>query len=94
MTNASSHPSCVMCQRTATIAIDPPRRTFTRRPVSTESSCSIIAVLPNISLCDEHGEEVQSREVSIGWCDDEQCRQYGEKGAPSPCGQYYKELRS
>lgn len=93
MTAASSYATCIICGRAATLAMDPPRRTFARGSDPSDSSYSIIAVLPNISLCDEHGEGVRSHEVSIGWCDDERCRQFGQIGEVSSCGEPYKELR-
>ncbi len=93
MTEASVDTSCLVCGRTGTVAMEPPRRTFARGADPTDPSFSIIAVLPDMPLCDEHAEGVVSREVSIGWCDDEQCRQYGERGEASPCGEPFRELK-
>ncbi len=93
MTSILPDTICVICGRAGTVAIDPPRRTFARGADPSDSSYSIIAVLPDITLCEEHAEDVRSREVAVGWCDDERCRLYGESGEASPCGEPYKELR-
>jgi hypothetical protein len=93
VTEASPVMVCAICGGAGTVAIDPPRRTFARGADPTDASYSIIALLPDIPLCDEHSEEVQGRKVSVGWCDDLRCRMFGESGAVSACGQPYKELR-
>jgi hypothetical protein len=84
---------CIICGRTGAVDLEPPRRTFARGADPADSSYSIIAVLPNIALCDEHAGDVRNHDVSVGWCDDEACRLYGELGDDSPCGKPYKELR-
>ncbi len=93
MTDTAPSPICVLCGRDGTVALDPPRRTFARGADPSDTSYSIIAVLPDIALCEEHAEDVRGRDVSVGWCDDERCRLYGERGENSPCGEPYKELR-
>jgi hypothetical protein len=73
--------------------IEPPRRTLARGTDPDDPSVSIIAVLPDIVLCEEHAEEVRYRHVAVGWCDNERCRAYGEAGLVSPCGELFKEFR-
>lgn len=93
MTDLAAPTICVICGADGTTVIDPPKRTFARGADPSDTSYSIIAVLPDIHLCDEHAAEVTAREVSVGWCDDERCRLYGETGEASPCGEAFKELR-
>lgn len=85
--------ACALCDGEAIETIEPPRRTFARGTDPTDAAYSVIAVLPDIALCEEHAEDIRSGEVSIGWCDDERCRRYGESGEESPCGQPYQALR-
>jgi hypothetical protein len=84
-------PLCAFCGVPGSVTIDPPRRTLARE--SGDPSFSIIAVLPDVMLCDEHAEEVMHRQIVLGWCDDEKCRGYGEARQASPCGALYKELK-
>jgi len=53
----------------------------------------VIALLPDVVLCEDHADEVARGELSLGWCDDEHCRLYGEGGLISPCGQPFKTLK-
>jgi hypothetical protein len=82
---------CVICGVNGSVTIDPPRRTLARE--SADPSFAIIAVLPDVTLCEEHAEEISNRQVVLGWCDDEGCRGYGEARQTSPCGAPYKELQ-
>lgn len=75
------------------MTIDPPRRTLARGTDSADPSFSVIAVLPDVVLCSGHAEEVAQHGLVLGWCDEEQCRAYGEAGDQSPCGQPYKQLK-
>ena len=84
---------CALCGSSGTASAEPPRRTFARGADPEDASFSIIAVLPDIPHCESHAEEFGRRKRTIGWCDDERCRLYGEVGAASPCGVPYKELR-
>jgi hypothetical protein len=86
-------PACVVCGRAGAVEVEPPRRTLARGTDPTDPAYSIIAVLPDIALCEEHAMTVRSGDVSIGWCDDERCRRFGEVGGPSPCGTPYNKLR-
>jgi len=85
--------TCAICGHDGSVAIEPPRRTLARGADSGDPSFSIIAVLPDVMLCEEHAEEIAQRQLLLGWCDDEQCRIYGEAGHRSPCGEPYKELK-
>lgn len=91
MTGDAPAAPCAICGLDGSVTIDPPRRTFARE--SADPSFSIIAVLPDVTLCDEHADELLHRQIVLGWCDDEQCRGYGEARQASPCGALYKELR-
>jgi hypothetical protein len=46
-----------------------------------------------VQLCGDHYHQVRSKEVAVGWCDDEECRIYGEIGTLSPCGKPYLALK-
>jgi hypothetical protein len=82
---------CAICGVAGSVTIDPPRRTLARE--SADPSFSIIAVLPDVTLCDEHSEAILHRQIVLGWCDDENCRGFGEARHASPCGELYKELK-
>jgi hypothetical protein len=84
-------PPCAICGLAGSVTIDPPRRTLAR--VSADPSFAIIAVLPDVTLCDEHADEILRRQLVLGWCDDESCRGYGEALQASPCGAPYKQLQ-
>jgi hypothetical protein len=84
--------SCAVCGGTATVMIDPPRRTLTRGSDPNDPSFSVTAILPDMPLCVEHGHDVRRGTRVIGWCDDERCRAYGEIGEASACGEPYKKL--
>lgn len=58
-----------------------------------DPSLSVIVVLPDIFLCEDHAEEVDRGELVLGWCDNERCRVYGEIGVLSPCGQPFQALK-
>jgi hypothetical protein len=85
--------ACVICGGNATVTLNPPRRTFARGPDPDDPSYSIIALLPEVHLCTQHDQAAHKKELSIGWCDDEQCRRYGEVGQTSPCGEQYAALK-
>jgi len=84
--------TCVICADPAAVVLDPPRRTIARGFDPEDPSFSITAILPRLPLCANHAEQVAAKELLIGWCDDERCRLYGERGAPSPCGEPYVQL--
>jgi hypothetical protein len=91
----TSHPSassCAVCGGTATVMIEPPRRTLTRGSDPSDPSFSVTAILPDVPLCAEHALDVRRGARGIGWCDDERCRAYGEIGEASACGEQYKKL--
>jgi len=92
MTEHRERPTCAICGGPGTVVVDPPRRTIARGTDPTDSSYSVIAVLPDVLLCHEHAETVPDR-LPIGWCDDERCRSYGESGEASPCGEPYRKLK-
>ena len=66
-----------------------PRRAFERGPDPQDPSFSITVLLPDVALCATHAQEVSAKTTSIGWCDNELCRMYGEVGQVSPCGQAF-----
>ena len=89
-----SLPACDVCGKRGTVRVEPPRRTLARGADPSDPAYSIIAVLPDIALCDEHALAVRAGDMSVGWCDDERCRRFGEVGGgASPCGAPYKPLR-
>ena len=91
----TTHPEslrCALCGQPGTVMVDPPRRTIARGADPSDSSFSVIAVLPDVLLCEEHADDLAGR-LSIGWCDDERCRLYGESGEASPCGEPYRKLK-
>jgi hypothetical protein len=51
-------------------------------------------ILPDLPLCDEHARRVREGNLHLGWCDDPQCREYGEAGELSACGGRYHSLPS
>jgi hypothetical protein len=53
----------------------------------------VTIVLPDVHLCGDHYHQVRSKEVVVGWCDEEECRIYGETGTTSPCGKPYLVLK-
>ena len=85
--------TCAICGSKGEIAIDPPRRTLARGVDPSDSSYSVTIVLPDVQLCGDHYREVRSRELVLGWCDDEQCRTYGAIGSISECGEPYVVLK-
>lgn len=85
--------NCVVCGEPATVSADPPRRTFARGPDPEDPSFALIAVLPELDLCDDHYRASRTEGLRIGWCDDAQCRRYGEVGSASPCGEPYVLLK-
>lgn len=92
MTSAVPEPGCALCEKPATVVVEPPRRTFARGADPADVSCSITAILPDVLLCDEHGFQVRAGDRLIGWCDDLDCRCYGEVGEVSACGKPYETL--
>lgn len=85
--------TCAVCGSAATVTADPPRRTFARGPDPEDPSFALIAVLPELDLCDDHFRETREAGLLIGWCDDARCRRYGKVGERSPCGEAYERLR-
>lgn len=93
MTEKLATASCVICGAKGVMTIDPPRRTLARGVDPSDSSFSVTIVLPDVQLCGDHYHQVRSKEVVVGWCDDEECRIYGEIGTLSPCGKPYLALK-
>ena len=93
MTTGEPSVVCNVCGRAGSVKIEPPRRTLARGSDPDDPSLSVIAVLPDVVLCEEHADELGRGELSLGWCDNEQCRLYGEAGSVSPCGEPFKPLR-
>jgi hypothetical protein len=85
---------CALCGRNPTALLDPPRRTLDRGLDPDDDSYSITVMLPGVPLCDTHTRDVRQGDVRLGWCDDPECRAYGEAGEPSPCGARYEPLAS
>lgn len=83
---------CVLCGEPATESIEPPRRTLERGSDPSDPSYSVTVILPDVSLCAKHADEVHHGARAIGWCDDERCRTYGALAEPSACGEVYKKL--
>jgi hypothetical protein len=92
VTQHPESPRCAICGQPGTVMVDPPRRTIARGADPSDSSFSVIAVLPDVLLCEEHAEDLPRR-LTIGWCDDERCRLYGESGEASPCGEPFRKLK-
>jgi hypothetical protein len=84
---------CDICGRPGSVSSPPPRRTLARGADPDDPSLSVIAVLPDVVLCEDHAEAVDSGELSLGWCDDERCRVYGEAGLVSACGEPFRTLK-
>jgi hypothetical protein len=93
MTTMTESP-CAVCGQTATAHVDPPRRTLNRGLDPDDDSYSITVMLPNVPLCDRHALDVRDGDLRLGWCDDPECRAYGEAGELSPCGAPYATLAS
>lgn len=70
----------------------PKRRTLDRGPDPDDNSYSITVILPDVPLCDPHTRDVLSGDLHLGWCDETECRSYGEEGEPSACGAPYRQL--
>jgi len=92
VTSLVSGAVCALCESPATEAIDPPRRTLDRGLDPSDTSYSVTVILPDVSLCAGHAADVREGEKVIGWCDDEQCRTYGELGETSACGHPFIKL--
>lgn len=84
---------CAVCGKAATVTLDPPRRTLDRGPDPEDPSFALTAVLPELSLCDEHHQATRSDGLVIGWCDDERCRVFGAVGEPSACGKAFSKFK-
>jgi hypothetical protein len=87
-------PRCALCDRPATVFIEPIRRTLERGVDPDDQSYSITVILPDVPVCGEHFPVVRLGNRLVGWCDDESCRSYGEVGKTSSCGNKYEEIRS
>lgn len=92
MTALDSDLPCAVCSRSATLFVEPARRTVERGLDPDDPTYSVTAVLPYIPLCREHAFVVRAKRITIGWCDDKHCRIYGEAGEESPCGRRYEAL--
>ena len=60
MTDHQDSPVCAICGQAGTVMVDPPRRTIARGADPSDSSFSVIAVLPDVLLCEEHAEDMLS----------------------------------
>lgn len=83
---------CALCGRSPTSLTTPSRRTLDRGPDPEDETCSITVILPDVPLCDAHTLDVKEGTIRLGWCDDEQCRRYGEAEELSVCGAPYRKL--
>ena len=93
MTTGTEFP-CAVCGTMPTALFDTPRRTLDRGPDPDDSSYSIIVILPDVPLCDEHARRVRNETLHLGWCDNPKCREYGEAGELCACGARYQALVS
>ena len=59
-------------------------------PDVVEQVCS---AAPDVLLCDDHYHQFMSKELVVGWCDEESCRTYGAVGALSACGKPFAVLK-
>ena len=84
---------CDVCGRPGSVAVEPPRRTLARVSDLDDPSFSVIVVLPDSVLCVDHAEALGQGELSLGWCDNERCRAYGEVGCVSDCGEPFRALK-
>ena len=87
-----SESPCALCSQSATVTVEPARRTLGRGLDPDDPSCSVTVVLPDIALCDGHAFDVRAGSTIVGWCDNEHCRMYGEVDEKSPCGRRYEKL--
>jgi len=87
-----AEPTCVICGRPAGVVLDPPRRTIARGFDPEDPSFSITAILPKVALCEDDARRFADKDLLIGWCDDEQCRTYGERETASACGAPFLQL--
>jgi hypothetical protein len=94
MTAPLREPRCALCERPATVFVEPIRRTLARGTDPNDQSYSITVILPDVPVCGEHFPDVRQGNRLVGWCDDERCRVYGEVGETSACGTKYEEVRS
>ena len=92
MTTGGATVSCNLCERAGSVTMEPPRRTLARGVDPDDRSLSVIAVLPDVVLCEDHADEIAQGELSLGWCDNKRCRLYGEAGSVSPCGEPFKSF--
>jgi hypothetical protein len=93
MTTEEKADVCNLCGRPGSVTAEPPRRTLARGADPDDPSLSVIAVLPDTVLCEDHADEVGRGALLLGWCDDMRCRLYGEAGVASPCGAPFKTLK-
>ena len=84
---------CDLCGRPAVKAVEPPRRTLARGEDPEDPSLSVIGVIPDVQLCEDHAGKLDRGELVLGWCDDERCRRYGEAETASPCGAPFQALK-
>jgi len=92
VTALDSESPCALCSGSATVTVEPSRRTLDRGLDADDPTYSVTVMLPDIPLCAGHALDVRAGSTLIGWCDDEHCRIYGEVGEKSPCGHPYKRL--
>jgi hypothetical protein len=61
VTALDSKSPCALCSRSAILTIEPPRRTLGRGLDPDDPTYSVIAVVPDIPLCEGHAFEVPRR---------------------------------
>ncbi len=89
MTATETSGACALCDKPATATIEPTRRTLARGADPSDDSFSVTVILPDVPVCVEHALAIREGTRLVGWCDDEECRTYGELGETSPCGQLF-----
>lgn len=90
--NPETQEPCALCGQRPTELVEPARRTLDRGPDPDDNSYSITVILPDVALCPQHARYVREGDLPLGWCDDPQCRTYGEAGETSACGAPYTRL--
>jgi hypothetical protein len=92
MTSNGARLSCVICGAPATEMVEPARKTLARGLDPADPSYSVTVILPDIALCASHTLDLRNGGLHVGWCDDPQCRSYGQLGEPSPCGDPFTKV--
>ena len=93
MTDEEPSSVCNLCNEVGSVTLEPQRRTLVRGSDPDDPSLSAIGVLPDALLCVDHAEKVRWGELTLGWCDHESCRCFGEVGVVSLCGDPFTSLK-